>query len=104
MVYVVITAWWPLNKGQESAEVYNKQLQDLGPNDFIKSNPMWMAPCKKGFKSVTYHEIEQGKLEEALLYLTNFMSGFNIIEGYGYKFDLMVSQQEMLAAQQAAQS
>ncbi|MHA2123345.1 MAG: hypothetical protein ACW990_19275, partial [Promethearchaeota archaeon] len=89
---------------QESTEVYNKQLQDLGAADFIKSNQMWMAPRKKGMKSVTYNEIEQGKLEEALAYLANFMGGFNVIEGYGYKFDIMVSQQEMLAAQQAAQS
>jgi hypothetical protein len=64
---------------------------------------MWMAPCKKGMKSVTYNEIEQGKLDEALIYLANFMAGFNVIEGYGYKFDIMVSQQEMIAAQQAAQ-
>ena len=100
MVYVVITSWWPLNKGQEVSDVYNKQVQELGTQDFIKSTPMWMKPCKKGLKSVTYNEIEEGKLEEAIQWLGTFMAGFSTIDGYGYKYDIMLSQQEALAAQQ----
>ncbi|MHA2400973.1 MAG: hypothetical protein ACXADU_19060 [Promethearchaeota archaeon] len=100
MVYVVITAWWPLDKQQDVSNAYNKQLQDQPTPDYIKSAQMWLKPCKKGWKSVTYNEVEQGKLEEGLLYLATFMNAFISIKGYGYKFDLMVSQQEALAGQQ----
>ncbi|MFX1344610.1 MAG: hypothetical protein ACFFAI_05860 [Promethearchaeota archaeon] len=100
MVYVVITAWWPFTKQQEVSDAYNKQIQESGGSDAIKSTPMWLKPCKKGWKSVTYNEIEQGKLEEALTYLSTFMTAFGSIEGYGFKFDLMVSQQEVIASTQ----
>lgn len=100
MVYIVITAWWPLNKSQEVTEIYNKQTQEMGTVDFIKSAQMWMKPCRKGGKSVTYNEIEEGKLEEAVTWLNTFMSAFWVIDGYGYEFDLMASQQELVAAQQ----
>lgn len=100
MVYVVITSWWPLSKMQEVTDVYNKQLQELGTPDFLKSAQLWGKPSKKGAKAVTFNEIEEGKLEEALQHLGNFMSGFVSVEGYTYKLDLWYSQAEMLAAQQ----
>ena len=68
--------------------------------DFIKSNAMWLKPCKTGIESVTYNEIEEGKLEQAINWLYTFMGAFAVIDGYGYEFDLMASQQELLAAQQ----
>ena len=100
MVYIVVTAWWPLNKAQEVTDIYNKQIQEMGPTDFIKSAQTWLKPSKKGGISVTYNEIEEGKLDEALTWFNNFMLGFWVIDGYGYKYDLMLSQQEVLAAQQ----
>ncbi|MFX0082393.1 MAG: hypothetical protein ACFE94_11645 [Candidatus Hodarchaeota archaeon] len=39
-------------------------------------------------------------LEEALTYITRFLAGFHVIEGYIYKYDLMVSEAEILAVQQ----
>ena len=100
MVYIVIKAWWPLIKNQEVNEIYNKQIQEMGTVDFIKSNAMWLKPCKTGIESVTYNEIEEGKLEEAINWLYTFMGAFAVIDAYGYEFDLMASQQELLAAQQ----
>lgn len=100
MVSIVITSWWPLNKQQEVSDAYNKQLQEQPAPEYLKSARMWLKPCKKGWKSVTYNEVEQGKLEDGLNYLSIFMGAFVQIEGYGFKFDLMVSQQEALASQQ----
>ena len=100
MVYIVITSWWPLNKAQEISDIYNKQIQEMGTSDSIKSTAMWLKPDKKGGKTVAYNEIEEGKLEEALTWLNNFMQGFWVIDGYGYEYDFMLSQQETLAAQQ----
>ena len=103
MVYVVITAWYPLNKAQQVNEIYNKQIQEMGSSGFIKSTPMWIKPCKTGMKTVTYNEIEEGKLEEAITWLLRFMGPFGVVDGYGYDFDLMASQQELIAATQQQQ-
>jgi hypothetical protein len=50
-------------------------------------------------KCRAYHEVEQGNLEEAMLFLVDFMTGFFVIDGYGYKIDMAASGEEMLAAQ-----
>ncbi len=66
----------------------------------IKSSTMYISSCKRGWKNTSYNEVEQGNIEEALTFLSEFLAGFNTIEGYSYKFSFAVSAEELAAAQQ----
>lgn len=53
--------------------------------------------CKNS--NCTYHEVDQENLGEAMAFLVDFMTGFFVIDGYGYKIHMAASGEEMLAAQ-----
>ena len=100
MTQIVLTSWWPFGKGQDVQKRFNETNQEKGQSPAIKSIKYYYSPSKKGMKCRAYHEVEQGNLEEALGYLVDFMTGFFVIEGYGYKIDLAASGEEMIAAAQ----
>ena len=46
-------------------------------------------------------QIENGKLEEALIIINGIASDFTAIEGYTYELDLQLSLEEIMAGQDA---
>jgi len=100
MVQLVITSWWPITKADEVQKKFLEISQEKGQSPAIESSNMYISPCKTGWMSRSYNNINQGKLEEALTFLATFMTGFNTIEGYGYKFSFAITPEEAAAAQQ----
>jgi hypothetical protein len=100
MVQIVITSWWPMTKAEEVQKKFLEISQEKGQSPAIKSSTMYISGCKAGWKNKSYNEVEQGNIEEALNFLADFMQGFNVIEGYSYKFGFAVTPEEIAAAQQ----
>lgn len=99
VIQIVLTSTWPFNKGQEVQKRFLEIQQEKGQSSVIKSIQYYYSPCKKGMKCRAYHEVEQGNLEEAMTFLVDFMTGFFVIDGYGYKIHMTVSGEDMAAAQ-----
>ena len=100
MAQIVIKSWCPLHKMSEAQETFARVSKEKGQTDSIKKVTFYYTVCKEGGKTVSYHDIEQGKLEEALTFLVDFMSGYHGLEGFSYEFTLAASQEDMAAAAQ----
>ena len=96
---IVLTSTWPFNKGEEVQKRYLEIQQEKGESSAVKSIKYYYSPCKKGMKCRAYHEVDQENLGEAMNFLVDFMTGFFVIDGYGYKIHMAASGEEMLAAQ-----
>ena len=89
-----------MTKADEVQKKYLEISQEKGQSPAIKSSAMYLSGSKRGWKNTAYNEVEQGNVEEALTFLSEFLAGFNTIEGYSYKFSFAVSAEEIAAAQQ----
>ena len=96
LAHIAIYAWHPFSKIQEVQTRLAEISEEKGTTTAIKSTLSWSSATEKGMHTVTYHEIEEGKVEEALNWLGAFMSGFWTIEGYSYRIDFALSPQESL--------
>jgi len=100
MVHIAITSWYPYSKNEEVQNTYNKQFQESGLPSGVKSMKIYVKPSRRGIQITTYLEIEEGKMDEALVSINEFLVVFHGIEGYNYEWDIVLSQEEALAAQQ----
>lgn len=101
MIQVVITSWWPLHKVDEIQKHYTKTQKEKGATSVIKSVSFYFSTVKEGGKIVSYHDIEEGKLEEALLFLIQFMATYHGIKGFSYEFSFAYTPEDIAAAQQS---
>lgn len=94
LAHIVIYSWYPFSKFQEVQSRLAEIVEEKGTSTAIKSITNFTSAGKKGVRVAAYHEIEDGKVEEALNYLGEFMSGFWTIEGYTYRFDFALSPED----------
>jgi len=90
MPYIVVTAWFPLNKGTETAEKYIEERKAFPPDkSLVKelvANALKVERDK--VKSIYIAEVKEGKLNEALTRQQNAMIMYHDIEGYEYTIDV----------------
>ena len=88
--YIVVTAWFPLNKGTETAEKYIEERKAFPPDkSLVKelvANALKVERDK--VKSIYIAEVKEGKLNEALTRQQNAMIMYHDIEGYEYTIDV----------------
>ena len=93
--HIVIYSWYPASKVREVQARLAEIAEEKGQSSAIKSVTSFTSSSEKGAHVAAYHEVEEGKAEEALIFLSEFMSGFWSIEGYRYKFDFALSPEAM---------
>ena len=89
---------YPYTKAQELGKVWTDVVQGKRLSS-VKKVMTFYSPDERGFKSIIYHEIEQGKLEEALTEIQNRCAAFTVIDGWSYTLELQASYKEMAASQ-----
>ncbi len=94
MVIVMITAWFPHDKASEAGKIFIEASKKF-PTDKSLSKQLLnnaVAVTKEGYKSVTAHEIKEGKLTEYLARLNKFtIFVAKGLEGYKYQVEIMSS-------------
>ncbi|MHA2288395.1 MAG: hypothetical protein ACXABG_06375 [Promethearchaeota archaeon] len=101
MVQIVITSWWPLHIADKVQKKFNETSKEMGETSSIKSINTYISSCKKGGKVVTYHDIESGKLEEAINFLARFLATYHDIKGFTYEFSFAFTPEDIAEAQQS---
>lgn len=98
MPYLVTTSTYPPEKATETAETYFEALKRFPPDETLSKQivPAAVKSTAEGIKVVGFHEIQPGKLEEALSRVTNFMVMFQRIPGYRYTIETYYKVEEAL--------
>jgi hypothetical protein len=96
LAHIVIHSWYPAGKLQEVWTRFGEISQEKGQTESIKSVKSFTSTGEKGIHVAAYHEVEEGGVEEALLFLLEFMAGFATIEGYRYRFDFAMTPEEIM--------
>ncbi|MHA2391003.1 MAG: hypothetical protein ACXAEX_03465 [Promethearchaeota archaeon] len=100
MVHIEVTSWFPALKNQEVTDKYLALMQDPGMPSAVKSFKIFSKPHRKGIQTMAFLEIEPGKMDEVFTELGPIMDAFSEIEGYSYEYDIALSIEESMAAQQ----
>jgi len=98
MPYIVITAWFPLNKGTEAAEKYVEDRKNNPPDRSLGKEILQGVLKVKGekVKSISVTQVKEGKLEEAIINTQKSMLVYHDIEGYAYEIEVFLSFAEAL--------
>jgi hypothetical protein len=88
---IVIYSWYPASKAQEVQTRFGEISEEKGQSSAIKSVRSYTSVGENGAQVAAYHEVEEGNIEEAIRFLSEFMSGFWSIDGYRYRFDFALS-------------
>ena len=88
--YIVVTTWFPLNKGTEVAEKYIEVRKDFPPDKSLAKEILQGAlrAERNKIKTIGISEVKEGKLDEALIRQANAAIPFHDIEGYEYKIEV----------------
>ena len=90
----MITAWFPIDKASEAGDIFievsKKFPRDKSLSKLLLNNAV--ATTKEGYKTVTAHEIKEGKLKEFLARLNKFVIFVaKGLEGYKCQIEIMSS-------------
>jgi len=90
MPYIVVTAWFPLNKATETAEKYIEERKAFPPDKSLVKELVANAlkVDKNKIRSIYIAEVKEGKLNEALTRQQNAMILYHNIEGYEYTIEV----------------
>ena len=89
MAVFIITSWNPFHKVDEVRKIMAK-LPKLPP--YIKKwHTFTAADGNKGVKGYGIVYIEQGKADDAMIYISKLLSEFAEVEGYTWKVEPVLS-------------
>lgn len=90
MPYIIVTSWFPLNKGNEVAEKYIEERKKFPPDKSLVKEVVQNAIRveRDKAKSIYIAEVKEGKLDEALTRQQNAMIMYHEIEGYEYTIEI----------------
>ena len=90
MPYIVVTAWFPLNKATEAAEKYLEERKAFPPDKSLVKELVANAikVDKNKIRSIYIAQVKEGKLNEALMRQQNAMILYHDIEGYEYTIEI----------------
>lgn len=92
MPFLVITAWYPTHKVSDVIKVYPEMLKKYPPSSLTEFGEIAVnnavTATEKGLKTMSFYDIKEGKLEEALKTARSALAMFQSIEGYEYKVEV----------------
>jgi len=93
MIFMV-TNWYPFHKEVEVAKIQQKVPQKFPP--YIKKWQLFgAADGKRGLKGVGLVYTDPQKVDEAGRYIAKTMSLFNVVEGYTWKVEPLMSMSDI---------
>jgi len=97
MVLIMVTSWYPPDKGTEVGKKYIEVMQKFTPDPSIGKTLVRAAgrAVKDGIEVISINEVEKGKYEEALNRITRMMVEFQGIEGYRYEITTLMTAEEV---------
>lgn len=98
MFYLVTTSTYPSDKATEVAEKYFEALQKypIDENQVKELVPAAVKSTNQGLRVMGVLEVKDGKLEDALKRLANFMAMFQPIPGFEYTIETNFTVQDAL--------
>ena len=99
MPYIVTTSIYPTEKGPEVAQKYLEAIEKYPPDENLAAQtvPAAVKSGHEGVKVIGIQEVKEGKLEDALNRIVNFMVMFQSIEGYRYTTEIFYKVEEAMA-------
>jgi len=97
MVLIMVTLWYPPDKGIEVGKKYLGVMQKFPLESFEKPLvPVGVSPSKDGIKGISITEVEKGKYEETLNLVARRMVEFHGIEGFRYEIKTLLTGEEAM--------
>ena len=98
MVYIIVTGWFPVQKGIEVAKKYveerKKNPLDRSLGKVILDSALRVVKGK--VKAISISKVKEGKLDEALIRTQNDMVAYHELEGYKYTIEVLFDVVEAL--------
>ena len=92
MPYLVLTAWYPTHKVPEVLKILPELLKKYPPSVLEELGETAVnqatTTTEKGLKAMSFYEIKEGKLEEALITAKKAVAMFQPVEGYEYTIEI----------------
>ena len=97
MVYIIVTASFPVQKGIEVAKKFVEERKKNPPDrTLIKQILDALRVVRGRVKSISISKVKEGKLDEALLRTQNDMVPYHELEGYEYTIKVFFDVVEAL--------
>ena len=92
MPFIVVTSWYPTHKVSDVLKIFPEFLKKYPPNVLAEfgeiSVNQAVTSTEKGLKSMSFFDIKEGKLEEALKVARSAVAMFQAVEGYEYSIEV----------------
>ena len=92
MPFLVITSWYPTHKASEVIKILSEVLKKYPPNVLAElgetSVNQAVTTTEKGLKAMSFYDVKEGKLEEALKIARSALAMCQSIEGYEYTIEI----------------
>ena len=100
MPYVFVSSYVPVHRVAESAKIYVNSIKELNS----KARPLRkeiipnaVKSTMEGIETIGVHDVKEGKLDEFLKLLQEYMVNFHVLEGFKYKIEVRFNATEALA-------
>ncbi|MFX0037808.1 MAG: hypothetical protein ACFFCY_00145 [Promethearchaeota archaeon] len=96
MAHMLVTAFYPPNKGQELLKVYMSKNKPAYP-DFLKKIHHWTLVSSEGnYKTYAVYEFPDDKIMETMKAIAKRYTLYATVEGYRYFPELLMDAEEAI--------
>ena len=96
MAHMLVTGWYPPDKGQELLKVYMSKDKPAYP-DFVKKIHHWTLVSSDGnYKTYAVYEFPDDKVKETIKAIGKRYTLYATVEGYRYFPELLMDAEEMI--------
>lgn len=93
---MLVTAFYPPNKGQELLKVYTSKNKPAYP-DFLKKIHHWTLVASDGnYKTYAIYEFPDDKIKETMKAIVKRYNLYATVEGYRYFPELLLDAEEAI--------
>ena len=97
LVYIIVSASFPVQKGTEVAKKFVEERTKNPPDRSLLKQILDALRVVKGrVKAISISKVKEGKLDEALLRVQNDMVPYHELEGYEYTIKVFFDVVEAL--------
>jgi hypothetical protein len=97
-MYLLLTVWWPVNKGLEVGKKALEAAEKFPADESISKMVLdaGIMRTKNGIKAIQVQEVMEGKLEQAITRINEFIAFLSEIEGVNTRIDTMATSAEAM--------
>jgi hypothetical protein len=95
-MHMLVTAFYPPNKGQELLKAYTSKNKPAYP-DFLKKIQHWTLVASDGnYKTYAIYEFPDDKIKETMKAIVKRYNLYATVEGYRYFPELLLDAEEAI--------